>query len=644
MQRRTFLGAAGGAALAGAAKRMNILLITGDDLGLQLGCYGEKRIRTPHMDALAASGVRFETAYVTQASCSPSRSSIFTGLYPHTNGQYGLANTGFALHPHLHKAIIPAVLKTAGYRTGIIGKLHVEPESVFPFDFRPRTDMRKVRGIAAEARNFLGAGAGAPFFLMVNFADPHAFRYPDDPNRWFFPPEVDGFPAKPLPPGPQTLWDWQGVDATEHRKRTANYLNAVDRLDTGVGMVLDELKQAGRLEDTVVILLGDNGPAFERGKTTCYEAGLRTPFLVRWPGVSSPAVRKELVSTVDIAPTIYDAAGVEAPVALEGRSLRPVLAGSAPGWREYLAGEFQCHGARNFFPRRALRDQRYKLIHNLRAGKGTPATGIDGDDAWRTARETRYDGTPVREAFERYADPPEFEFYDLQSDPVEFVNLAGNRRVRAAAGAPVRGHDEVAPGDEGPVSRRRVPGAHGPARFKMSSWLSRRELLLSAAAAAPVFAGVARPSTPAVGELRRDILATLDYPRVALHRARVFTRVFQATEDKPWEVRKAMALREHFRTVPLYLRPGDRLAGSISRNAGRHVADGRAGLRRNRHRHESAVARLPEGQSAAGNLGSTGRRATCGAGSRRPIRASPRPSRPIPAGRRPTSSSPTRAT
>ena len=96
---------------------------------------------------------------------------------------------------------------------------------------------------------------------------------------------------------------------------------------------------------------------------------------------------------------------------------------------------------------------------------------------------------------------------------------------------------------------------------------SRREFLLSAAAG-PVFAGVARPSTPAVGELRRDILATLDYPRVALHRARVFTRVFEATENQPWEVRKAMALREHLRTVPLYLRPGDRIAGSITETPG----------------------------------------------------------------------------
>jgi formate C-acetyltransferase len=101
----------------------------------------------------------------------------------------------------------------------------------------------------------------------------------------------------------------------------------------------------------------------------------------------------------------------------------------------------------------------------------------------------------------------------------------------------------------------------------MGSW-TRRGFLAAAAAGAPIFAGTSRPSAPAIGELRADILRTTEYPRVALHRARTFTRVFQATEGKPWEVRKAMAMREHFRTVPLYLRPGDRLAGSISETPG----------------------------------------------------------------------------
>lgn len=118
----------------------SILLITADDLGVQVGCYGDKAARTPHLDALARRGRLFENAYVAQASCSPSRSAMFTGLYPHANGQYGLLNAGvgFELHEPIRACTIPALLKQAGYRTGILGKLHVGPESSFPFDTRIR--------------------------------------------------------------------------------------------------------------------------------------------------------------------------------------------------------------------------------------------------------------------------------------------------------------------------------------------------------------------------------------------------------------------------------------------------------------------------------------------------------------------------
>jgi N-sulfoglucosamine sulfohydrolase len=409
-----------------AQRRTNVLFITADDLGPLLGCYGEKRIRTPNLDKLAASGVRFRTAYVTQASCSPSRSSIFTGLYPHGTGQYGLANTGYKLHEPLQRATIPNVLKEHGYRTGIIGKLHVEPEATFQFDFdrHTGTNTRKVRDVAKLARQFFTSIGDHPFFLMVNFSDPHAFRKEDDRNAWYFPPQVDGLPEKPVPPDQRTLWDWQGIDTPEQRERVANYLNAVQRLDDGVGMLLDELKQSGFGDTTAVIFVGDHGPPFNRGKTTCYEAALRVPFLLRWPGVSKPSVSDAMVSTVDVAPTIYDIAGVRSPVRVHGKSLRPVADGSNRNWREYLGGEFHMHGANAFFPRRAVRDVRYKLIHNLLAGRSRPPLGIDGDRAHVIAQEDRYAGTPVRRAFETYTNPPEFELYDLQADPVEFFNLA----------------------------------------------------------------------------------------------------------------------------------------------------------------------------------------------------------------------------
>ncbi len=140
---------------------------------------------------------------------------------------------------------------------------------------------------------------------------------------------------------------------------------------------------------------------------------------------------KAMVSTVDIAPTILDAANVAVPRGLHGRSLRGVVRDGGAPWREYLAGEFHFHGARPFYPRRALRDGRYKLIQNLRAGEAQPSKGIDADKAYQLSRRPEYVGTPVRRAFDTFANPPEFELYDLESDPHEFENLAGKPELAA---------------------------------------------------------------------------------------------------------------------------------------------------------------------------------------------------------------------
>jgi len=413
-------------------KRMNVLFVTADDLGLQLGCYGETLIETPNMDKLAASGVQFEIAYVAQASCSPSRSAMFTGLHAHSTGQYGLANAGFSLHPELRDKTAPNQLKPAGYRTGIIGKLHVAPEESFQFDFRDTNSgkTREVRWVAQRAEQFLRETRDQPFFLMVNYSDPHAFRRPGDRRRWHFPPQVDGLPENPLAPGTSTLFDFQQIDTPEQRIRTAGYYNAVQRLDDGIGMLMDVLKKHGHFENTLVIFVGDHGPPFARGKTTVYEAGIRIPFIVRWPGVSKPMRTNAMVSTIDILPTILDATGVAPTGKMHGESLRPVLQDEDASWRQYLVAEFHFHGSRPYFPRRAIRDHRYKLIHNLRAGKARPSTGIDADPAYRLSQEPRYNGTLVRRAFDTFANPPEFELYDLEKDPIEFHNLAGKSEHR----------------------------------------------------------------------------------------------------------------------------------------------------------------------------------------------------------------------
>ena len=413
----------------GSRQPLNILLVTADDLGLQLSSYGDTVIDTPNIDELAASGVQFEVAYVAQASCSPSRSAMFRGMYVHSNGQFGLTNASdFSLHPHLHDATLPNILRGAGYRTGILGKLHVDPEESFEWDYRPRVNGRDVAAMASLAGEFLVAERQGPFFLMVNFTDPHAYRERDPDTGavtpYTFLDRFLGIPASPVEPSAATVLPFQRIDTPEQRRRVAGYYSEVLRVDAGVGMLLEELDASGREGDTVVIFTGDHGPPFDRGKTTVYEAGLRVPFLVRWPGVSEPGLSEAMVSAVDILPTVLDAAGIEPSSAVQGRSLRPVLGGAAATWREHLFAEFHMHG-RPWYPRRAVRDGRYKLIRNLLAGEATPRPQIDGDIGFAASRSPAYDGTAVRQAFDILAEPPEYELYDLSEDPWEFRNVAG---------------------------------------------------------------------------------------------------------------------------------------------------------------------------------------------------------------------------
>ena len=418
------------AALYAQEQRPNVLFITSDDLGIQLSCYGDEVIETPHLDALAASGVLFDVAHVAQASCSPSRSAMLTGLYTHANGQYGLTATRTGLHPHLQDATLPNILKRAGYRTGIIGKLHVAPENSFQFDSRLGNyhvawDVNQVDGRTAESLN---ESSDKPFFLMVNFTDPHAYRSLDPETKergpWTFRDRVEGIPEILVEPSEKTVFPFQGIDSPEQRKRVAGYYNSVKRLDVGIGMLLENLTRSGHADNTLVIFVGDHGPPFDRGKSTTYEAGLRIPFLVRWPGVSKPMRSSALVSTVDVLPTILDAAGATTDIERHGRSLRPVLEDADAPWREYLVGEHHMHGP-PWFPQRAIRDNRFKLIHSALADSVNRSTMIDGDIGYSTSREERYAGTDIRKAFDTFAKPPEFELYDLDNDPWEFHNLAG---------------------------------------------------------------------------------------------------------------------------------------------------------------------------------------------------------------------------
>lgn len=402
------------------AAKPNILLIISEDNGPELGCYGEPYVKTPQLDRLAAEGVRFERAYVPQAGCSQSRAAYLTGLYPHQNGQIGLATWKFRMYREDTPNLVRS-LKHAGYRTGILGKLHVNPGSAFPFDFKEfgsanfaRKDLPRY---AALAQRFIEE-SDQPFFLSVNYPDAH---------RPFL-KQVSGLPRKPLEADDVKPFAYfgDGVDGPDLREQVANHYNSMSRLDSLVGDLLAVLRGSGKADETLIVYFGDHGADLLRGKRTSYEGGVRVPLIMKW-GSRWKAVREELVSTLDLMPTLLEVAGARPVAGLAGRSVVPLLDGREQAWRSHLFTEFHTHSAHNYFPQRTIRDERFKLIQNLMPGEVNP--GYDFTlKRFFAGLQSEIAASPVAEAYALMRQPTEFELYDLKNDPYEFRNLAGDPR------------------------------------------------------------------------------------------------------------------------------------------------------------------------------------------------------------------------
>jgi len=387
--------------------RPNVLLITADDLGFQLGCYGDRVVTTPNLDNLADEGVRFTNAYVTSASCSPSRSSVLTGLYPHQNGQLGLSHLGYEMKPGLPS--MASLLKKQGYRTGIIGKLHVNPAEDFPFDFvqdahEPSRSPSRVRQMCDD---FFDGAKGEPFFLYLNFFDPH------DP----FVRDIDGSPKVKVSAEQAPEIPFLGKEVSLPKERIAGFLTCVNRLDEVVGAALGVLKERGLDEDTIIFFISDNGPPFPRAKVTCYEAGVHVPLIISWPEHFKTGVVDELVSSIDLLPTVLALTGAPAVPGLPGLSLLPLLKGEPVEWRQQIFTEYNSHEPRMINPRRAVREGNHKLIMTLLA---------DPDLEWP-------ESLPLEKVRTVQKDAGQGEFlqlYDLENDPHEFNNLAGRPEMK----------------------------------------------------------------------------------------------------------------------------------------------------------------------------------------------------------------------
>jgi N-sulfoglucosamine sulfohydrolase len=445
-----------------AAAPRNVLLIIADDQGRDLGAYGNAAIHTPNLDALAAQGTLFTQAFATVSSCSPSRSVIYTGLYSHSNGMYGLAHDIHNQHLLPTVKTLPVMLKQAGYATALVGKKHILPNEALPFDQELAPEQpgnRDVAQLADAARQFIAAQSARPFFVIVGFSDPHRApenfgntrEWPRVPRRVYRPSEVQ-LPAS-LP------------DLPEVRADLAQYYESISRLDSGVGLLLEALRATHHESDTLVIYLSDNGRPFPGAKTTLYDEGILLPLIIRAPG-SKPNVRNAaMVSWIDITPTILDWTGARAGVStpLPGRSLLPILSETnPPGWDRVFASH-SFHEIQQYYPMRALRTRQYKYILNVAAELPYPIAGdVASSPSWQAI--TAHPGTKLGgRTLDAFLHRPREELYDVTRDPQELTNLAGDpahqsvleqmraelQRFRATT------HDPWLPGESNPFGESR---------------------------------------------------------------------------------------------------------------------------------------------------------------------------------------------
>jgi len=417
--------------------RPNILLILSDDHSAPyLSCYGNPDLKTPNIDRIAREGILFRRAYTTAPQCVPSRASILTG-------RNVLDVQMLRFSAPLDKSIItyPEILRKSGYYTGICGRsYHLDGSGKMPpataatfkefgmVTFKNRVDYLKMGSddkVLSLVTEFLDqAPEDKPFSLWVNYSDPHriynAKEHEPDPTKIHVP---DVMP-----------------DTKLLREDLAGYLGEINRLDGRIGLLLKELEKRGKLDNTLIVFMGDNGGALLRGKGTLYDCGLHVPLLVRWPGKIKPGKTADiLISGEDIAPTLLEAAGQNPDKMMTGKSFLQTLNGDEKDVRDYVFAVRGAHGgglpgkSSDFDLSRVIFNKKYKLIYNPLFQLPYNPVDFASNQFWleliRLNKENkldkRFSGTIL---FTEQR--PMFELFDLAKDPGEFVNLSGKEEYR----------------------------------------------------------------------------------------------------------------------------------------------------------------------------------------------------------------------
>jgi N-sulfoglucosamine sulfohydrolase len=432
----------------------NIVLIVTDDHGTgDMGCYGNQAVKTPNLDYLASEGVRFNRAYCTSASCSASRSVILTGMYNHATGHYGHAHHFHHFSTYDHVFSLPVLLEElAGYHTGRIGKYHLAPEKVYHFQEVMQANQRNTVAMADSCIGFIRENRDHPFFLYFCTSDPHRSGAMNDQP---LAPDAFGNVEGGHDGVEETYFTTEDVvvppylpESKACREELAQYYQSVARVDYGLGKLFGHLKDAGVWENTVIIYISDNGIAFPGAKTTIYQPGINLPCLVKNAGgTNKGTVTNAMINWADLTPTLLDVAGVlpqaeeklrerYEPVkedksttvneSFHGHSIVPVLENpEIEGWDETYASH-TFHEITMYYPMRTVIAGRYKLIWNIAWQLPYPSsTDLWASSTYQVALKSGT-GMYAGRSIEDYIHRTKFELYDLENDPWETRNLAGN--------------------------------------------------------------------------------------------------------------------------------------------------------------------------------------------------------------------------
>jgi arylsulfatase A-like enzyme len=394
-----------------ALNRPNILYLHTHDIGRYIQPHGYA-VPTPNLQKLAEQGVLFRQTFCTNPTCSASRASLLTGMYPHNNGMVGLAHRGFKLNDYSQHIV--HTLRKAGYTSALAGVQHVArpqgdraPWEIIGYDqyLGPTNEAHE------HAVEYLASEPAQPFFLSVGFGDTHRVFAPlndqDDP-RYCRPPA-------PIPDTPET------------REDMARFMASARILDQKMGMVLDGLDRSGLSENTLVICTADHGIAFPRMKCNLTDGGIGVMLIMRGPGgFEGGQVYDALVSQIDIFPTICDLLGIEHPAWLQGQSLMPLMRGETQEIREEIFAEVNYHAA--YEPLRCVRTKRWKYIRRFDGRDRPVLPNCDDSPSKKLWLEHGWgEAAPAGPMA-----PDEEAFYDLIFDPNEAHNLVGTPRAQAA--------------------------------------------------------------------------------------------------------------------------------------------------------------------------------------------------------------------